>query len=107
MTRTTITNDAAATIQGSGIVPLPFARVPPRAPVGVPQAWQNRAPGDSGAWQLEHADWVRGAPQWVQNLPEAWLPQLGHVVFDAVSVISFPSVSVQLEPINIGARTGV
>jgi hypothetical protein len=37
---------------------------------------------------LVQADCVKGAPQWVQNLPEACLPQPGQVVFDAVSFIN-------------------
>jgi hypothetical protein len=89
MTRTVITTAATAIIQGSGRVPPPFGRPAPRVPVGVPQAWQKRAPGDNGASHLAQADWVSGAPQWVQNLPDAGLPQLGQVVFDALSVISF------------------
>jgi hypothetical protein len=78
-----------ATTPGSGSVPFPPGRVLGPAPEGAPQTWQNRAPGDSEASHLVQADCVKGAPQWVQNLPEACLPQLGQVVFDAVPFISF------------------
>ena len=48
-------------------------------PTGVPQRWQNRAWGESSARQAVHAGPLRLAPQSLQKLPEAVLPQDGQV----------------------------
>jgi hypothetical protein len=48
------------------------------APSGAPQAWQNRAPGESAARQVGHAAPRWGAPQLLQKLPLATWPQRGH-----------------------------
>jgi len=41
------------------------------AVAGVPQRWQNLAPGVSAVWQAAHVAPASGAPQLEQNLPVA------------------------------------
>jgi hypothetical protein len=67
----------AATAHGRAFEP-PSARPAAAAPAGVPQRWQNLAPGVRGARQDEHAAPASGAPQLAQNFPSATAPQDGH-----------------------------
>jgi hypothetical protein len=76
-----------ATAQGSaaGKPPLSVGAVAPgagaaAAPAGVPQRWQNFAPGVSGTRQVEQTAPSSGAPQLAQKRPEAGAEQLGQVV---------------------------
>ena len=83
--RATRANSAmAATAQGS-TVPTPEGRSG-WAPAGVPQRWQNFAPGVSAARQDVHAAPARGAPQVEQNFPAAAAPQDGHCVAVGVDI---------------------
>ncbi|HET7551374.1 MAG TPA: hypothetical protein VFK04_08785 [Gemmatimonadaceae bacterium] len=50
------------------------------APAGVPQRWQNFAPGVSGTRQVEQTAPSSGAPQLAQKRPDAGAAQLGQVV---------------------------
>ena len=50
------------------------------AVAGVPQRWQNLAPGVRDAPHAAHAAPASGAPQLEQNFPLAGLPQDAHVV---------------------------
>jgi hypothetical protein len=50
------------------------------APAGVPQRWQNFAPGVSGTRQVEQTAPSSGAPQLAQKRPEAGAEQFGQVV---------------------------
>jgi hypothetical protein len=74
----------AATAQGITL-PSPGARVEVLlVPAGVPQRWQKRAPGVSGAAQLAHAAPASAVPQLEQNRPVAAAPQVGQrAVVDA------------------------
>ena len=47
------------------------------APAGVPQRWQNRAPGVSGAAQLAQVAPASAVPQLEQKRPVAAAPQEG------------------------------
>ncbi len=49
------------------------------APAGVPQRWQNSAPGVSGTRQVEQIAPPSGAPQLAQKRPDAGAEQLGQV----------------------------
>jgi hypothetical protein len=75
----------AATPQGSaeeklrGSLP-PSAPAAPAAPAGVPQRWQNLAPGDNGAAHEPQTAPAKDAPQLEQNFPEALVWQAGQVV---------------------------
>jgi hypothetical protein len=66
----------AATAHGITL-PSPGARAEPLVPAGVPQRWQKRAPGVSGAAQLAHAAPASAVPQLEQNRPVAAAPQVG------------------------------
>ena len=55
----------AATIHGSAFVFVSRAGAAP-APIGVPQRWQNLAPGESGEAQEVHGAPASGAPQLAQ-----------------------------------------
>src|SRR5689334_19907733 len=54
------------------------------APTCRPQRWQNRARGERSARHPAQVRGTRLAPQALQNLPEAGLPQAGQVVRAAV-----------------------
>jgi hypothetical protein len=58
----------------------------PSAPAGRPQRWQNRACGESSAWHPAQARGTKLAPQALQKLPEAGLPQTGQTVVAAVVI---------------------
>jgi hypothetical protein len=58
-------------------------------PDGVPQRWQNRAPGVSVAAQVEQVAPASAVPQLEQKRPEADAPQVGQRVV--------------LEPSDVGA----
>jgi hypothetical protein len=47
-------------------------------PAGVPQRWQKRAPGVSGAEQVAHVAPASAVPQVEQKRPDAGLPHEGH-----------------------------
>ena len=47
-------------------------------PAGVPQRWQKRAPGVSGAEHVPHVAPSSAVPQVEQKRPEAGAPQDGH-----------------------------
>jgi hypothetical protein len=66
----------AATAHGITL-PNPGARAEVPVPAGVPQRWQKRAPGVSGAAQLAHAAPASAVPQLEQNRPVAAAPQVG------------------------------
>ena len=51
----------------------------PVAVAGVPQRWQNLAPGVNVVWQAEHCAPASGAPQLEQYLPVAGDWQAGQV----------------------------
>jgi hypothetical protein len=55
-----------------------------RSPTGVPQRWQNFAPGESAAWQLAQLVPPSAAPHSAQNRPVALAPQEGQVVVGGV-----------------------
>jgi hypothetical protein len=66
----------AATAHGITL-PNPGARAEVLVPAGVPQRWQKRAPGVSGAAQPAHAAPASAVPQLEQNRPVAAAPQVG------------------------------
>lgn len=103
---TTTIMDPMATAHGSGNVPWLRGLADTDPLVGVPQAWQKLAPADRDELHFGQMPPVSGALQWVQNLPDAVLPHLGHVISDAVGLIYLPWLSVQHEPNNIGPETG-
>jgi hypothetical protein len=70
------TSASAATAQGSALA-KPRDGAAEGAPDGVPQRWQNRAPGVSGAEQVEQLAPASAVPQLEQKRPEADAPQLG------------------------------
>lgn len=90
MTRMRTTIDTAATAHGKGMVPFLSAAPPAGPPEATPHAWQNRAPGDSAVWHWLQLLFPSGVPQWVQNLPEAGLPQLGQFKFGEAWFIADP-----------------
>lgn len=47
-------------------------------PAGVPQRWQKRAPGVSGAEHVEQVAPASAVPQLEQKRPDASVPQDGH-----------------------------
>ena len=53
---------------------------------GCPHRWQNRACAESRAWQEAQVLAARLAPQPLQKLPVAGVPQLGHEVVEVVMV---------------------
>ena len=57
------------------------------APAGVPQRWQNFAPGVSDARQVEQTAPSSGAPQLAQKRPEAGAEHLGQVVDEVGGVV--------------------
>ena len=68
----------AATAQGSAELKLRWSRGASE-PAGVPQRWQNLAPGASAAPHAAQFVVTSVAPQFEQNLPEACLPHDGQV----------------------------
>jgi hypothetical protein len=66
----------AATAHGITF-PSPGPRAAALVPAGVPQRWQKRAPGVSGAAQLAQAAPASAVPQLEQNRPVAAAPQVG------------------------------
>jgi hypothetical protein len=54
------------------------------APAGRPQRWQNLACGARSARQPSQLRATRLAPQALQKLPDAGLPQAGQIGGDAV-----------------------
>jgi len=82
------TRASAATAQGSALA-NPRDGAAEGAPDGVPQRWQNRAPGVSVAEQVEQVAPARAVPQLEQKRPDADAPQLGQ--------------RVALEPSGVGA----
>lgn len=68
-------NASAATIHGSGLVAAGRTAAP--AVAGVPQRWQNLAPGESGAAHEVHVAPDSGAPQLAQKRPSAGAPHEG------------------------------
>ena len=73
------TSASAATAHGSAPA-IPRAGVPVVAPAGVPQRWQYRAPGVSGAEHVAHSAPASAVPQLEQNRPAETAPQEGQVV---------------------------
>ena len=77
----------AATAHGSADPsPRSWAAVPVRAsavaPAGVPQRWQNLAPGVSSVPQAPQRAPASGTPQFEQNFPDAGDWQPGQVASD-------------------------
>jgi len=70
------TRASAATAHGSALA-KPREGAADAAPDGVPQRWQNRAPGVSVAAQVEQLAPASAVPQLEQKRPEAAAPQLG------------------------------
>jgi hypothetical protein len=70
------TRASAATAHGSALA-KPRDGAAEGAPDGVPQRWQNRAPGVSVAAQVEQLAPASAVPQLEQKRPEAAAPQLG------------------------------
>ena len=70
------TRARAATAHGSALA-NPRDGAAEGAPDGVPQRWQNRAPGVSVAEQVEQVAPASAVPQLEQKRPEADAPQLG------------------------------
>ena len=70
-------NASAVTIHGSGLVGTDLTAAP--ATAGVPQRWQNFAPGESGDAHDAHVAPESGEPQLAQKRPVAVAPQDGHV----------------------------
>lgn len=70
------TRASAATAHGSALA-KPRDGAAEGAPDGVPQRWQNRAPGVSVAAQVEQVAPASAVPQLEQKRPEADAPQLG------------------------------
>jgi hypothetical protein len=54
----------------------------PPAPTGRPHRWQKRARAERSAWQASQVRAVRLAPQALQKLPVAGVPQAGQGVGD-------------------------
>src|SRR6478609_8611641 len=70
------TRASAATAHGRALA-RPRDGAAEGAPDGVPQRWQNRAPGVSVAEQVEQEAPASAVPQLEQKRPEADAPQLG------------------------------
>ena len=79
------TSAIAATAHGSAEEKLRSSRCTSE-PAGVPQRWQNLAPGASDALQAAHVEAARVAPQFEQNLPDACSPQDGQATRAVASV---------------------
>ncbi len=58
-----------------------------RSPAGVPQRWQNFAPGESAAPQPAQAAPARADPQLAQNRPVAGDEHAGQVPAGAVGAV--------------------
>jgi hypothetical protein len=69
----------AATAQGIAFA-SPGRCVAVVVPAGVPQRWQKRAPGVSGAAQVPQVAPASAVPQLEQKRPVAAAPQEGQVV---------------------------
>jgi|SRR5690242_5292945 len=63
--------------------PTATARESTFAPAGVPQRWQNFAPGVSAVPHAPHWAPASGAPQFEQNFPDAGAWQVGHAALPA------------------------
>src|SRR3569833_2893487 len=59
----------------------------PSAPAAVPQRWQNLAPGVRGALQAAQLAATSVAPQFEQNLPDAFALQPGQVTTSAAESV--------------------
>ena len=70
------TSASAATAQGSALA-KPRDGAAAVAPAGVPQRWQKRAPGVSGAEQVAHEAPASAVPQLEQKRPVAGAPHEG------------------------------
>src|SRR5688500_11870364 len=69
-----------ATAQGSGSRPRAVRGASGWAPAGVPQRWQNFAPGVSDERHPAQAAPESEAPQEAQNCPDADEPHAGQVI---------------------------
>jgi hypothetical protein len=75
----------------------------------APHAWQKRAPGDSGAWHLEHVRSRVGAPHAWQNFPALAAPHLWQVIGGRLWLMSLSESIPRCKSgtCNIDRRTGV
>jgi hypothetical protein len=80
------TSAIAATVHGSAVERLADSRRSASAvPTAVPQAWQNRAPGESGLAHAAHRAFDTSAPQLEQYRPVAGAEHAGQVAVEVVA----------------------